>query len=58
MSARPDEGETEKLPATFVQEAIGFYESLGAKAMNEWNVFRLNEKALTEVAKLHEPELG
>jgi GNAT superfamily N-acetyltransferase len=31
------------------QPAIGFYESLGARAMNDWTVFRLDEDALREL---------
>ena len=31
--------------------AIGFYESLGARMMNEWRVFRLTGDSLTQVAK-------
>lgn len=31
--------------------AIGFYESLGAKMMNEWRTFRLTGDSLTQVAK-------
>jgi hypothetical protein len=30
--------------------AIEFYESLGAEAMNEWTVFRLNESKLKQLA--------
>lgn len=31
--------------------AIGFYENLGARMMNEWRVFRLTGDSLSEVAK-------
>ena len=31
--------------------AIEFYKSLGAKPMDEWTVFRLDEKALAELSK-------
>ena len=30
--------------------AIGFYKSLGAKAMDSWTVYRVSENALTELA--------
>jgi GNAT superfamily N-acetyltransferase len=29
--------------------AIDFYESLGATPMNEWTVYRLNQKAINEL---------
>ncbi|MPM15793.1 hypothetical protein SDC9_62165 [bioreactor metagenome] len=32
------------------QPAIGFYKSLGAKAMDDWTVFRLEGEALRKVA--------
>lgn len=31
--------------------AIDFYKSLGAKPMDEWSVFRLNEEAISNLAK-------
>ena len=31
--------------------AIGFYENLGARMMNEWRTFRLTGDSLAEVAK-------
>ncbi|MEP6833958.1 MAG: GNAT family N-acetyltransferase [Gemmatimonas sp.] len=31
--------------------AIGFYERLGARAMNDWTVYRVAGEALTELAK-------
>ena len=31
--------------------AIDFYKSLGAKSMNEWTVFRLNEEAINNLIK-------
>lgn len=33
------------------EPAIDFYENLGAKAMREWTVFRLEEKRISEMAK-------
>ncbi|MBC7771800.1 MAG: GNAT family N-acetyltransferase [Pyrinomonadaceae bacterium] len=33
------------------ESAIGFYQSLGAKAMNEWTVYRLSGEALERMAK-------
>jgi len=32
------------------QSAIDFYESLGAKAMKEWTVFRLTEEAMKQIS--------
>jgi len=31
--------------------AIGFYEALGARAMNEWNIFRLTGTSLRQLAQ-------
>lgn len=33
------------------KEAIGFYEKIGAKAMDEWTVYRLTGDALADLAK-------
>ena len=35
------------------EPAIGFYESLGAKAMDDWTVYRLSEEPLKTLA--HRP---
>jgi len=35
------------------EPAIGFYKSLGAIPMDEWMVFRLTDRALTELGSLH-----
>lgn len=32
------------------ETAIGFYKKIGAKAMNEWTVFRVTDQALDELA--------
>ena len=32
------------------ETAIGFYKRLGAKAMDEWTVFRVTDQALEDVA--------
>ncbi len=37
--------------------AIGFYESLWAKAMNDWTTFRLTDTALADLAATeHSPQ--
>ena len=33
------------------QPSIAFYQSLGAKAMDEWTVFRLTEDAMAPLAE-------
>lgn len=32
------------------EKAIGFYERIGAKAMDEWTVYRVTDKALEDLA--------
>ncbi len=33
------------------QDAIGFYEKIGAKAMSEWTVYRMTDEPLVQLAK-------
>ena len=43
-------GQFEWVVLDWNEPSIGFYRSLGARPMNEWTVFRLDDSALTELA--------